>query len=60
MNEKVDIGVLETLAERSNLFSYKEKHFYLFTKIGSTKSCIDKAAEIGNVTLVAYGEMIKV
>ena len=57
-NEKVDLGVLETLVERSNLFPYKDKHFYLFAKSGFTKGCIDKAAELGNVTLVTYDEML--
>ncbi|MDO4317347.1 MAG: ATP-binding protein [Lachnospiraceae bacterium] len=58
-NEKVDLGVLETLVERSDLFRFKQKHFYLFAKTGFTKGCMDKAAEMGNVTLVAYGDMLK-
>lgn len=58
-NEKVDLGVLETLVERSNLFHYKQNHFYLFAKTGFTKGCMDKAAEMGNVTLVSYNEMLK-
>lgn len=57
-NEKVDLGVLETLAERSNLFNYKKKHFYIFAKTGFTTGCIDRAAEMGNVTLVTYEEML--
>ncbi len=58
-NEKVDLSVLETLVERSNLFPYKQKHFYLFAKTGFTKGCMDKAAEMGNVTLLSYDEMVK-
>lgn len=57
-NEKIDPGILETLVERSNLFDYKQKHFYLFAKTGFTRECIDKADEMGNVTLVAYHEML--
>lgn len=57
-NEKVDPGILETLVERSNLFHYKQKYFYLFAKTGFTKGCIDRADEMGNVTLVAYHEML--
>ena len=57
-NEKVGLGVLETLVERSNLFNYKDKHFYLFSKSGFTKGCTDKAAEMGNVTLVRYDEIL--
>ena len=58
-NEKVDLGVLETLAERSTLFSYKKTHFYLFAKTGFTKGCIDRANEMGNVTLVIYEDILK-
>ena len=57
-NEKVDLGVLETLVGRSELFPYEKKHFYLFAKSGFTKGCIDMAKEMGNVVLVSYGEMI--
>ena len=58
-NEKIDLGVLETLIERSNIFSYKTKYFYLFSKSGFTKGCTDKAKELGNVFLISYDEMIK-
>ena len=37
-NEKVDLGVLETLVERSTLFNYKRTHFYLFAKAGGHSS----------------------
>lgn len=57
-NEKVDLGVLETLVARSNLFNYTDKHFFLFAKTGFTSGCIKKASELGNVTLVVYDEMV--
>ena len=57
-NEKVDLGVLETLVKRSELFNYKTKHYYLFSKSGFTKGCIYNANEMGNVTLVEFGDMI--
>ena len=57
-NEKVDLSVLETLIKRSRIFSYKNMHFYLFSKSGFTKGCIDKAEEMGNVNLVSYGEIV--
>ncbi len=56
-NEKVDLGVLETLVKRSDLFMYKKKHFFLFAKSGFTKGCTDRAKEMGNVTLVCFREM---
>ena len=58
-NEKVDLGVLETLVKRSELFNYKTKHYYIFSKSGFTKGCIDKANELGNVSLVTYADMLK-
>lgn len=58
-NEKVDLGVLETLVQRSELFAYKNVHLFLFAKSGFNKGCIDKAAELGNVTLVTYADILK-
>ena len=57
-NEKVDQSVLELLIKRSHLFSYKNMHYYLFAKSGFTQGCIDKAAKLGNVTLVSYTDII--
>ncbi|MBQ8038536.1 MAG: restriction endonuclease, partial [Lachnospiraceae bacterium] len=58
-NEKVDLGVLEGLVEKSQLFHYKNKHYYLFAKNGFTKGCMEKAEDIGNVILVSYDDMVK-
>lgn len=58
-NEKVELGVLETLIKRSKLFSYINVHLFLFSKSGFTKGCIDKANELGNVSLVTYADMLK-
>ncbi len=57
-NEKVDLGVLETLVKRSELFSYKKVYYYLFAKSGFTKGCVDKANEMDNVTLVGYNDIV--
>lgn len=57
-NEKVDLGVLETLIKRSNLFPYKTKHYYLFSKSGFTKGCIDEANKMGNVSLIEFSNML--
>lgn len=57
-NEKVDVSVLETLVYRSNLFPYKKTQLYLFSKSGFTKSCIERAAELGNVSLVTYQNIL--
>lgn len=57
-NENVDLDVLETLVGRSKLFRYTKVHYYLFSKSDFTKSCIEKADEMGNVTLVTYADII--
>ncbi len=57
-NEKVDLGVLETLVKRSRLFSYQKTYFYLFAKSGFTKGCIDRARGMGNVILVCYKDIM--
>lgn len=58
-NEKVDLGVLETLIQRSKLFPYQRVHLYLFSKSGFKKGCMDKAEELGNVTLVTYEDILR-
>lgn len=57
-NEKADLGVLEGLVEKSELFHHQNKHYYLFAKSGFTKGCIDKAIEMGNVELVSYEDIM--
>ena len=59
-NENVDLDVLETLIGRSKLFHYTKVHYYLFSKSGFTKGCIEKAEEMENVTLVSYADIISV
>ena len=58
-NEKTDLQVLEKLVACSDLFPYKKKHFYIFSKSEFTKGCMEKAEEMGNVTLVTYREMLR-
>ncbi len=58
-NEKVDLGILETLVKRSRLFHYENVKLYLFAKSGFTKGCIDMANELGNVELVSYKDILE-
>ena len=55
--EKVDQAVLETLLMRGKLFSYKERHYYLFAKNGFTEGCIKGADAVGNTNLVSFKEI---
>lgn len=57
-NENVDLDVLETLIERSNLFHYTKVHYYLFSKTGFSKGCMEKAEDMGNVSLVSYVDIV--
>ncbi len=57
-NEKVDLSVLETFVERSLLFPHEHKYYYLFAKRGFTKGCTERAAEMPDVKLVTYREML--
>lgn len=59
-NEKIDLGVLEALTQRSTLFRCQKPYFYLFAKTGFTKGCIAQAAKMGNVTLVSYEDILKI
>lgn len=59
-NEKVDVGVLETLISRSQLFHYSSTCLYLFSKSGFTEGCVEAAENLGNVKLVDFEEIMKV
>lgn len=58
-NENVDLDVLETLVDRSGLFHYTKMHYFLFSKTGFTKGCVEKAKLMGNVTLVTYDDIVR-
>lgn len=57
-NEKVDVGILENLISRGELFNHKKKYYYIFSKSGFTKGCADKAKDMVNVKLVEYADMV--
>ena len=57
-NEKVEPSVLDALIKRGDLFSFKQKYFYIFSKSGFEDDCAKRAHEIGNVALVAYEDML--
>ena len=57
-NENVGLEVLDTLIKRGDLFKRPSKHFYIFSKTGFTQSCMAKASELGNVSLVSYSDML--
>ena len=56
-NSLVEDSVLRKLVERSALFPYERKYFYLFSKSGYTHECSALAKALGNVTLVEFKDM---
>ena len=58
-NESVDLGVLETLIRRSELFPYTTKQYFLFSKSGFTKGCRESAKELGHVSLIRFEDIMK-
>lgn len=58
-NEKVDSAVLETLVNRSRLFHYTDTKLFLFAKSGFTTGCIERAEELGNVSLVTFADIMR-
>ncbi len=57
-NEKVDLGVLEILVKRSQIFHYNNTWLYLFAKNGFTKGCQEEAEKLGNVSLVTFQDIM--
>ena len=57
-NEKLELDILETLIGRSKLFHYTKVHYYMFSKSGFTKACIEKAEKLRNVSLVTYADIV--
>lgn len=58
-NENVDVGILDKLVERSQLFHYSKTVLYLFAKTGFTQGCVEKANEMGNVVMVTFEDIMK-
>lgn len=52
--DRIGADVIDTLIERSELFSYREKHYYLFAKTGFTDDVMARADSAENITLVSY------
>lgn len=56
--DQVDVSVLDNLIRRGDLFSYKNKYYYIFSKTGFTDDCIEKAKKNSNVDLIEFKDMI--
>ena len=56
-NDPVDVTTLKELLEKSRLFDFTEVYFYLFSKNGFTKACLEEAKKIKNIRLISFGDM---
>ncbi len=55
--EKVDMEIVRTLIQRGELFSYKEKYYYIFSKSGFHDEVIAFARENNNLKLIDFSAM---
>jgi hypothetical protein len=51
-NDQMDIKTLNLLLERSQMFAYENKYYYLFSKSGFTKQLIEKSKEDSHINLI--------
>ena len=54
-NEKVTEAVIDNLIDKSRMFSFNKKYYYLFSKNGYTKSAIKRAGE--DIRLICFDDM---
>ncbi len=55
-NHPVDTGVIQILLDRSTLFPYGQKHFYIFSKSGFTEGAYELGTQNG-VRMISFEEM---
>ena len=56
-NDRVGASAIDTLVERSELFSFREKYYYLFSKTGFTDGAKARMDSNQNITLLSYEDM---
>ena len=54
ISNRVGVDVIDTLIERSELFLYNKKYYYLFAKTGFTDSAKTKADSAKDIILVSF------
>lgn len=56
-NDYVDVDVLNDLIEQTEMFNYKNKWIYLFSKSGYTDKCIKAIENLDNIKLICFNEI---
>ncbi|HEY5560977.1 MAG TPA: ATP-binding protein [Clostridiaceae bacterium] len=54
-NEPVGSDVIDDLIAKGNIFKYREKHFYVFSKIGFKTSAFERISD--NIKLISFIDM---
>lgn len=57
-NDNVDVDVLNDLISQGELFHYKNKYFYVFSKSGFTNKIKEVAKKQDNIYLISFEEMV--
>ncbi len=58
-NQLVDIDILNPLLRRGQLFNYKEKYYFLFSKNGLTGELINHFCHHNNLSLVTLNDILE-
>jgi len=56
-NEKANSRILAELIEKSKIFDFKEKYYFIFSKSGFVGSLVAEAKEHDNIRLVSFDNM---
>ena len=58
-NELVPLSVWTSLVERSSIFNYKDKEYYIFAKKGFSNALVEEAKKNKKLHLISYASMHK-
>ncbi|MDR1136187.1 MAG: ATP-binding protein [Clostridiales Family XIII bacterium] len=54
-NENISDRIIDELIDKSAMFAYEKKYYYLFSKSGFTSAALARAGD--NIRLISFGEM---
>ena len=54
-NEKISESIIDDLIDKSGMFRYEKKYYYLFSKSGFTLATLKKAGD--NIKLICFDDM---
>lgn len=57
-NEPINMGVINSLIEKSNIFNVPNKHYIFFSKSGFKNDVIEFSKANDNITLISLDDML--